>query len=844
MLGPRSSRFHQAALQSGLIDEAGLADCWDLIAPERRTPEAIDRRLARQTITTGRLTLWQAQQLLAGRVSGFQIDKYVLLNLLGRGGMGRVFLAKDVRLNRMVALKLLSQERMNNPRAIARFRREAKVGAQLQHENLVRVYDEGESAGVLYLVMEHIDGKNVGQLIGDLGKIPWPNAARLARQVALGLEHARLKGLIHRDVNPCNILVTQDGTAKLTDLGLAIDLNDLDNVTRDGATVGTFDYVSPEQAKNSRSVDTRADLYSLGCTLFHMIAGRVPFPMASLPEKLYAHQLHDPEPLAELTPEVPEGLAEIVRRLMRKLPDDRYQTPAEVALALEPFAIETGWTTTPEGATAGLTVGGPHRSGSGEVPSVAEGSSTGLTPVSPTTPGTRVGESFFPLDLGPVEPLAGSLSKSGRVRSSSSPDPEGSKPPRRVKVSLVAAAGFSAVIVAGVVATLANMASSRTSGTAAPGAGKKLKVIDPGRSNLEALAKGPVVVRFRDGSSEVATDLRSAIARAVRDRAEVILAAGSTVRLGNDAMIRIPDGGLTIRGATPGSPPTIEITMKGSQPAFLVGANLKLADLIVSVRWDGPTEAPVWQAERDLTCERCVFRMVAPMVIPDASTEPSPGAGARLILAEGPKLTVVGCLFAGFDRPIEFNAAPGALATLDQSIFLAGNPLDDAPLVGRTITARSAFGGGAGARLKVTACSSRSEVFLAVDQFMAEAPLAVEMTDSAIWTKALLEFEGAGASTAGDKPEPGSALNAVRWRGRANRFQVVPPDAPWARLTSPGPLANAPTNLATWSTGGRESNSQAGAIRLHHPLPSSAILPVDAAFLTDDAKPTGASPAR
>ena len=133
MLGPRSSRFHQAALQSGLIDEAGLAACWELIAPERRTPEAIDRRLARQTISTGRLTLWQAQQLLAGRVSGFQIDKYILLNLLGRGGMGRVFLARDVRLNRMVALKLLSQERMNNPRAIARFRREAKVGAQLQH---------------------------------------------------------------------------------------------------------------------------------------------------------------------------------------------------------------------------------------------------------------------------------------------------------------------------------------------------------------------------------------------------------------------------------------------------------------------------------------------------------------------------------------------------------------------------------------------------------------------------------------------------------------------------------------------------------------------------------------
>ena len=347
MLEPKASRFYQAALQSGLIDEAGLVACFDLIPLEKRTPDAIDRRLARQAISTGRLTLWQAQQILGGRSSGFKIDKYLLLDLLGRGGMGRVYLARDLRLNRLVALKILSQERMNNPRAIARFQREAKVGAQLQHENLVRVYDEGESNGVRYLVMEYIEGKNVGQLIGELGAIPWPTAARLGRQIALGLEHARLKELIHRDVNPCNILVTQDGTAKLTDLGLAIDLNDQDNVTREGATVGTFDYVSPEQARHSRSVDTRADIYSLGCTLYHMIAGRVPFPVTSLPEKLYAHQLHDPDPLAEVAPGVPEGLAEVVRKMMRKQPDDRLQTPLEVAHALEPYAVEAGWTATP-----------------------------------------------------------------------------------------------------------------------------------------------------------------------------------------------------------------------------------------------------------------------------------------------------------------------------------------------------------------------------------------------------------------------------------------------------------------------------------------------------------------
>ena len=140
--------------------------------------------------------------------------------------MGRVYLAKDTRLNRRVALKILSPERMNNPRAIARFQREARVGAQLQHENLVRIYDEGEANGKCYLVMEYIEGKNIGAIIAENGPIPPATAARLARQVALGLEHAQQKGLIHRDVNPYNILVTRDGVAKLTDLGLAIDLTE------------------------------------------------------------------------------------------------------------------------------------------------------------------------------------------------------------------------------------------------------------------------------------------------------------------------------------------------------------------------------------------------------------------------------------------------------------------------------------------------------------------------------------------------------------------------------------------------------------------------------------------
>ena len=264
MLDPQASRFWRATVLSGLMDAKGLTACWDAIpAAKRDDPEHIDRRLARQAVHRRGLTLWQAQQLLAGRTAGFKVDRYVLLDLIGQGGMGRVYLAQDTRLNRRVALKILSPERMNNPRAIARFQREARVGAQLQHENLVRIYDFGESNGRFFLVMEYIEGKTIGSLISEQGPVPAATAVRLVRQVALGLEHAHRKGLIHRDVNPYNILVTRDGTAKLADLGLAIDLAEEDRVTRDGATVGTFDYVAPEQARHSHSADIRSDIYSL-----------------------------------------------------------------------------------------------------------------------------------------------------------------------------------------------------------------------------------------------------------------------------------------------------------------------------------------------------------------------------------------------------------------------------------------------------------------------------------------------------------------------------------------------------------------------------------------------------
>ena len=855
MLDLKASRFHQAALQSGLVDEAGLAACFELIPPEKRTPDAIDRRLARQAIATGRLTLWQAQQILSGRSTGYKIDKYILLDLLGRGGMGRVYLARDIRLNRMVALKILSAERMNNPRAIARFQREAKVGAQLQQENLVRVYDEGESGGVRYLVMEYIEGKNVGQLIGELGSIPWPTAARLCRQIALGLEHARLKELIHRDVNPCNILVTQDGIAKLTDLGLAIDLNDQDNVTRDGATVGTFDYISPEQARHSRSVDTRADIYSLGCTIYHMIAGRVPFPVVSLPEKLYAHQLHDPDPLTEVAPGTPEGLDEVVRKMMKKRLEERFQTPLEVAQALEPYAVEAGWTTTrAASATLGASSPGPTDVVT-EVPSswtVPLNLETGLGPGAGANPegpgsgtsglrtagraGAAVGESFFPVDLGRDEPLFEGLNPPAKPKSkpkakskpappavvAAKPKGAGAEtaagtsrrprlpvPSRRVVVAALSVLGVA--VAAGVVVLLATMAQSGPGFAGKAGQGGASETAKP--NVVKERVRGDIVLVQRDGSSEVKNTLAEALGLASsRAGAEVILGAGATVRIDNAKTIRVSGGALTLRAAE-GARPVLEVKIKGPRPTFLVDANLRLEGLTVVVQYETATDSPVFQAERELTMSRCTFRADGPI------------EGSRLALAEGRKATVDGCLFEGFETAVHFEANPGMAVAIKRSIFLSARPGEEA--IGRAIRFRSIYGQGVGAHLSVENCSTRSGVFLEAGNFGPLTPLEVVTANSAFLVKSLLAVEG-------DAKAPLGADATIRWKGRDNHFKLTGPT--WASF------ADAPGGLDAWAKLASESGGKVQELKLAKEPPDPAS-PKDCALLDELDKPVGADPA-
>lgn len=260
------------------------------------------------------------------------LGKYQIQKQIGAGGMGAVFLAHDTRLNRLAALKVLPRDKAENPVLVKRFKAEGQAAAHLRHENIVSVYDAGEEDGYLYIALEYIDGIDLHELISKKKRIAVPRSLEIITQVTRALAHAYEQGIVHRDIKPANILIRHDGVVKLTDLGLArsIDDNTETNITRAGTTVGTVDYMAPEQARDSKAADIRSDLYSLGCTWYHMLTGRAPFSEGSLTNKLAAHASKPPPDPRELNDRVPEGMVAIMQRMMAKLQKDRYQTPGNL----------------------------------------------------------------------------------------------------------------------------------------------------------------------------------------------------------------------------------------------------------------------------------------------------------------------------------------------------------------------------------------------------------------------------------------------------------------------------------------------------------------------------------
>jgi serine/threonine protein kinase/WD40 repeat protein len=301
------------------------------------------RKLAALMVREGLLTGFQAEQLLLGKWRGFTLGGYRVLERLGAGGTGTVYLAEHEVMRRRVAIKVLPAHYAEAPGVLERFRREAQAVAALDHPNIVRAYDFRQEGALHFLVMEYVDGASLQQLLAKQGPLAIPQACDYARQAAEGLEHAHEAGLVHRDIKPANLLVDRAGTVKLLDLGLARYAPDgSESVTKqfdDNAVMGTADYLAPEQALNLHAVDIRADIYSLGTTLYALLAGQPPFSDGTVTQKLLWHQMRDPRPLRELRPEVPAELAQVVARMMAKKPEDRYPTPAEVADALSPWCL-------------------------------------------------------------------------------------------------------------------------------------------------------------------------------------------------------------------------------------------------------------------------------------------------------------------------------------------------------------------------------------------------------------------------------------------------------------------------------------------------------------------------
>jgi serine/threonine protein kinase len=351
-----ASRFRDTALASGLLDAGQIAVCEEQVgqtlgpaagADAARWDAAVaDCLVARDTITR-----FQADQLLAGRRK-LTLGQYRILDELGRGGMGQVFRAQHVMMGRTVAIKVLPRAKSTRESEAA-FQREIRMLARLDHANLVRALDAGHDGKVYYLVTELVPGLDLRRQVRKHGKLDEIRAASVISQAAIGLAYAHAQGLVHRDVKPANLLVTPDGQVKVLDLGLAGSTTEGESA-RLGRVVGTMDYMAPEQIRTPDTVGPSADIYALGCTLYFVLTGEVPFPGGTRQEKSQRQLKEQPRPVRQLEPGLSEGFCSVVEAMMRKDPRERPLSAEAVVERLRPWAPATPLTM-PRGKPAKTT---------------------------------------------------------------------------------------------------------------------------------------------------------------------------------------------------------------------------------------------------------------------------------------------------------------------------------------------------------------------------------------------------------------------------------------------------------------------------------------------------------
>ncbi len=333
--------FFKLLARSGLLDQSLFE------TQKQRFQADSPKAILSQMLAEHLVTPFQAKQLSERRHRGFFLsDKYKILDFLGQGGMSRVLLCEHLMLQRLVAVKILNKSLDKFPGAAERFLREARASASMDHPNIARVFDVDRTGLGPCIVMEYVDGTNLHELAVKHNLLDINRVAHYISQAATGLQQAHQAGLVHRDVKPANLMLDRSGTIKLLDLGLArfFDPTRSDNLTQQidaSCIIGTADYIAPEQVMDSSSADIRADIYSLGYTMYFLLTRTLPAGDIPVMRKLLWHQTREPEPVRNLRSEIPEELAAVLERMIKKSPDERYQTPLDVIAALMP------WTKTP-----------------------------------------------------------------------------------------------------------------------------------------------------------------------------------------------------------------------------------------------------------------------------------------------------------------------------------------------------------------------------------------------------------------------------------------------------------------------------------------------------------------
>ncbi len=344
MSEPSAKSFLKMVERSGIVSENRLKKVLDELSAEASGRVIETSELATHLIDSGLITSWHTEKMMAGKYKGFFLGKHKLLGHLGTGGMSAVYLAEHRLSGKKFAVKVLPKKKVADKSYLDRFYQEARAAASLDHPNVVRIYDICQEGQTHYMVMEYVEGADLYEIVKADGPLEINDAVDYIAQSCIGLSHAHDRKLVHRDIKPANLLLTKEGVVKILDLGLALVNQDEEEsltILYNEKVMGTADYLSPEQAVNSHLVDHRADIYSLGCTLYFLLTGHPPFPKGTLAQRIAMHQTKAPADIRESRPECPAALVDICNQMMMKKEDDRYQNAADLRSELLGY-LETG----------------------------------------------------------------------------------------------------------------------------------------------------------------------------------------------------------------------------------------------------------------------------------------------------------------------------------------------------------------------------------------------------------------------------------------------------------------------------------------------------------------------